>query len=50
MAVVMMDEDAQDMLEMLGIEDQKPIETLRANGPHKPLRHSVCLRGANGPR
>ena len=45
MAVVMVDEDANDLLEMLAVEDQEPIQTLRANRPHEPLRHAVCLRG-----
>ena len=43
MAVVMVDEDANDLLEMLAVEDQEPIQTLRANRPHKPLRDTVCL-------
>ena len=41
MAVVMVDEDANDLLEMLAVEDQEPIQTLRANRPHKPLRDTV---------
>src|SRR5688572_29045233 len=45
MAVVMVDEDANDPLEMLAVEDQEPIQTLRTNRPHEPLRHAVCLRG-----
>src|SRR6267378_8491715 len=45
MAIVVINEDAKDMLEMLGVQDQEPIETLRANRPYEPLRDSVCLRG-----
>jgi hypothetical protein len=46
MAVVMVDEDANDLLEMLTVEDQEPIQTLRANRPHEPFRDTVCLRSA----
>ena len=46
MAVVMVDEDANDVLEMLAVEDQEPIQTLRANRPHEPFRDTVCLRRA----
>ena len=45
MAVVMVDEDANDLLEMLAVEDQEPIQTLRANRPHEPFRDPVGLRG-----
>src|SRR5687767_5076343 len=45
MAVVVTGEDAKGMPELLVGYDQKPIEALRANGPHEPLRHAVCLRG-----
>ena len=45
MAVVMVNEDANDLLEMVAVEDQEPIETLRANGPHEPFRDPVGLRG-----
>jgi hypothetical protein len=41
MAVVMRDEHANDLLEMPAIEDQKPIQTLRPNRPHEPLRDAV---------
>ena len=43
MAVVMVDEDANNLLEMLALEDQEPIQTLRANRPHEPFRDTVCL-------
>ena len=43
MAVVMIDEDANDLLEMLAVEDQEPIQTLRADCPHEPFRDTVCL-------
>jgi hypothetical protein len=33
-------------LKMLLVQDQQPVETLRANGAHEPLRHPVRLRGA----
>ena len=46
MAVVMVDEDANDLLEMLAVEDQEPIQTLRANRPYEPFRDTVCLRRA----
>jgi hypothetical protein len=46
MPVVVINEDAKDMLKMLGVQEQEPVETLRANRPDKPLRHSVRLRGA----
>jgi hypothetical protein len=46
MAVVVIREDAQHVLEMVAVEDQEPIETLRTNGPHEPLRDPVGLRGA----
>ena len=46
MAVVMVDEDANDLLEMLAVEDQEPIQTLRANHPHEPFRDTVGLRRA----
>jgi hypothetical protein len=44
MAVVMSGEDVKDMLELLVVHDQEPVQALRANGPHEPLRHAVCLR------
>ena len=31
---------------MLLIQDQQPVEALRANGAHEPLRHAIRLRGA----
>ena len=31
---------------MLAVQDQQPIQTLRANRPHEPFRDAVCLRGA----
>jgi hypothetical protein len=46
--VVVINEDRQHVLEMLTVEDQEPIETLRANGPYEPLRHPVRLRRAKG--
>ena len=46
MAVVVVDEDANHLLEMLAVEDQEPIQTLRANRPYEPFRDTVCLRRA----
>ena len=48
MAVVVVDEDADDVLEMLAIEYQESIQTLRASRPHEPFRDTVCLRRAKG--
>jgi hypothetical protein len=45
MTVVVINEDAKDMLELRWVQDQEPVETLRANRPYEALRHSVCLRG-----
>src|SRR5207244_9500153 len=42
---IVCDEDADHMVEMHAIEDQEPIQILRANRPHEPLRDAVCLRG-----
>jgi hypothetical protein len=44
--VVVIHEDGEDLLEVLLIQDQQPVETLGANGPHKPLSHAVRLRRA----
>jgi hypothetical protein len=44
MAVVVSGEDVKDMLELLVVHDQEPVQARRANGPHEPLRHAVCLR------
>ena len=41
MAVVMVNEDANDLLEMQIIENQEPIQTFRANRPHEPFRDTV---------
>jgi hypothetical protein len=46
MAVVVISEDGKHVLEMVAVEDQQPIETLRANGAHEPLRHPIGLRRA----
>ena len=46
MAVAMVDEDANDLLEMLAVEDQEPVQTLRASRPHEPFRDTICLRRA----
>ena len=39
----MVNEDANDLLEMAAVEDQEPIETLRANRPYESFRDTVCL-------
>jgi hypothetical protein len=44
MAVVVINEHSKDMLELVWVEDQEPVKTLRANGQNEPLRHPVCLR------
>ena len=48
----MCDEHAHHMVEMVAImvaiEDQEPIQTLRANCPHEPLRDAVRLRRTKG--
>jgi hypothetical protein len=46
MAVVVVDEDANDLVKMLAVENQEPIQTLGANRPHESLRDTVCLRRA----
>jgi hypothetical protein len=38
-AIVMIREHSEDPLKMLVVQDQQPVETLGANGPHKSLRH-----------
>ena len=44
MAVVMVTEDANDLLETPAVEDQEPVQALRADRPHEPFRDTVCLR------
>ena len=39
--VLMTYQGTKDSLQMLRVEDQQPIEILRANGPHKSLRDPV---------
>ncbi len=43
--VVGVREVSKDALKMPGIQNEQPVEALAANGPHKPLRHAVRLRG-----
>ncbi len=45
-AVVMVDEDPEDTLEMAPIQDQQPVEALGASGADEALRDRVCLRRA----
>jgi len=44
--MIVVREDGQDPLEVLLVQNQQPVETLRANGAHEPLRHPVRLRRA----
>jgi hypothetical protein len=37
----MVDERREDVFEVRLVEDQQPVETLRAHRPHEPLRHTV---------
>ena len=39
-------EHIEDALKMLLVQDQQPVEALRANGAHEALRHAIRLRGA----
>ena len=41
MAVAASGEDVKDMLELLVVHDQEPVQALRANGPYEPLREGV---------
>jgi hypothetical protein len=47
MAVVVMDEDAKDTLEVASVQDQEPVEALGADGPHEALGDRVRLRCTN---
>ena len=42
----MIRENGEDALKMLLVQDQHPIEALRANSAHEPLCDPVRLRGA----
>ncbi len=46
LAVVMVNEDANDLVEMLAVEEQEPIYAHRANHPHELFRDKFCLRSA----
>jgi len=46
--VVVLDEDAQDALEVAAIEDQQPVETFDAGGSDETLGDGVCLRRRTG--
>ena len=37
-AIVVVDEEGEDVLEMLLVQDQHPIETLRTDSPYEALR------------
>jgi hypothetical protein len=43
--VVVVHEGGKGPLELLVVQDQQPVQTLRANGAHEPLRLPVRLRG-----
>jgi hypothetical protein len=42
--VVVLDEEAQDALEVAAVEDQQPVETFDADGSDETLGDGVCLR------
>ena len=44
-AIVVVREDGENLLKVLLVEDQQPVETLRPNGAYEPLRHAVRLWG-----
>ena len=44
MSVVMVDELAENMLQVLAVCDQQPVEALASYGADEPLGYSVCLR------
>src|SRR4030095_5992513 len=46
MDVVVINEDANNPLEMVLIQHQAPVEAFRTDGPHAPLRPAVGLWGA----
>ena len=45
-AVVVIHEHVEDARKLLLVQDQQPVQALRANGAHEPLRHPIRLRGA----
>jgi hypothetical protein len=48
MAVVVVEEDAQDVLEMTPVHDQEPVEAFGAGGADEALCDRVRLRRSNG--
>src|SRR5436190_12928978 len=48
LGVVVVDVDAEHTLEVAVVEDQQPVETLRADGSDEALRDRICLRRAHG--
>src|SRR5262245_46480768 len=44
-AVVVVPEDGEHTIQVLLVQDQQPIEALRANGAYESLRHAIRLRG-----
>ena len=43
MHVVVIDEEAEDVLEVAAVQDQEPVEALAAGGTDEPLRDRVRL-------
>src|SRR6516162_2356710 len=43
MPVVVVDEDVKDPLEVLMVQNQQPVKTLRSNSAHEPLGDSIGL-------
>ena len=48
LGVVVVDVDAEHTLEVAAVEDQQPVETLRADGSDEALCDRVCLRRPHG--
>lgn len=45
---VMGREQVENTLKVCLVQNEQPVETLRADGAHEPLRHPVGLRCAKG--
>jgi len=43
----MIDEHGQRALEMLGADDQQPVQALGSSGPDEPFRDAIRLRNLN---
>jgi hypothetical protein len=46
--VVVLDVDAEDVLELAAAEDEEPVETFAADGADSALHVRVCVRCADG--